>query len=148
MDILACRRKPAFYSFPMKNLPFLSTILCALLLCSCASEGGSKAGTGTAVTLSGNNYRIIRAGVSGTSCGFNLLGCIPICPPTYAGAKAALLRHAGTSMSGRSIAIANQTEDRSSLYLIAFSVPRITLTGDVVEFTGPSGPTVGSFAGQ
>ena len=59
-----------------------------------------------------------------------------------------MLRHAGISMNGRSVAIANQTEDRSSLYLIAFSVPRITLTGDVVEFTGPSGQTVGSFGAQ
>jgi hypothetical protein len=132
----------------MKSLSLLATALGALLLISCASEGGSKAGTGTAVNLSGNNYRVIQAGVSGTSCGFDLLGFIPLCPPTYSGAKAAMLRHAGISMNGRSVAIANQTEDRSSLYLIAFSVPRITLTGDVVEFTGPSGPTAGSYAGQ
>ena len=132
----------------MKTLSLLTASLSALLLCSCASEGGSKAGTGTAVNLSGNNYRVVRAGVSGTSCGFDLLGFIPLCPPTYSGAKAAMLRHAGISLDGRSVAIANQTEDRTSLSLIAFSIPRITLTGDVVEFTGPSGQTVGSFAGQ
>jgi hypothetical protein len=135
----------------MKFLSLLTATLCALSLTSCSSEGGSKAATGTAVNLSGNNYRVVRAGVSGTSCGFDLLGFIPVCPPTYSGAKAAMLRHAGISMTGRSVAIANQTEDRSSLYLIAFSVPRITLTGDVVEFTGPSsqsGQTVGSIDGQ
>jgi hypothetical protein len=132
----------------MKTISVLASALCAVLLTSCSSEGGSKAGTGTAVNLSGNNYRVVRAGVSGTSCGFDLLGFIPICPPTYSGAKAAMLRHAGISMDGRSVAIANQTEDRSSLYLIAFSVPRITLTGDVVEFTGPTTQPVASFAGQ
>jgi hypothetical protein len=33
------------------------------------------------------------------------------------------------------VALANQTEDRSSLYLILFSIPRVTITADVIEFT-------------
>jgi hypothetical protein len=114
----------------------LAAALLVTLLAGCASEGGSKAGTGTSVNLSGNNYRVIRPGVSGSSCGFSLLGFIPLFPPSYADAKSSLLNHAGVAMKGRSVAIANQTEDRSSLYLIAFSIPRITLTGDIVEFTG------------
>lgn len=138
----------AYIVHPVKRTALLKLALGSLLLCSCASEGGSKAGTGTAVNLSGNNYRVVRAGVSGTSCGFYLLGFIPISPATYAGAKSALLKRAGMSIIGRSIAIANQTEDRSNLYLIAFSIPRITLTGDIVEFNAPSSQTVGAYVGQ
>lgn len=132
---------------PLATLTSITLLLS--LLAGCASEGGSKAGTGTSVNLSGNNYRVIRPGVSGSSCGFSLLGVIPIVPPTFAGAKASLLSHAGVPMSGRSVAIANQTEDFSSLYLIAFSIPRITLTGDIVEFTGsPNLPVTAAPAGQ
>jgi hypothetical protein len=48
-------------------------------------------------------------------------------------------------MTGKSLALANATEDRSSLYLVLFSIPRISVTADVIEFIdvpgGVSGPT-------
>ena len=69
------------------------------------------------------------------SSGFYLLGFIPIVSPTYSAAKRSLYQSVGETLTGRSVALANQTEDRSALYLILFSVPRVTITADMVEFT-------------
>jgi len=92
--------------------------------------------TGTAVSLQGNNYKVVKAGAKGESSGFYLLGIIPIVSPNYADAKANLYFSSGEPLEGRSIALANTTQDSSTLYLILFSVPRITVTADIIEFTG------------
>jgi hypothetical protein len=102
----------------------------------CSSQGELRGQTtGTGVSLAGNNYKLIKAGARGESAGFYLLGIIPIVPPTVANAKDSLYASVGQPLTGRSIALANQTEDRASLYLILFSIPKITITADVVEFT-------------
>jgi hypothetical protein len=116
----------------------LSIALCSVLmaiLTGCSSEGEFRQSTGTSVSLAGNNYKLIKEGVRGTSSGFRLLGIIPIVSPTHAGAKASLYESIGQPLTGRSVALANETEDRSSLYLILFSIPTITVTADLVEFT-------------
>jgi hypothetical protein len=105
------------------------------LAAGCASQGEFRQSSGTEVSLAGNNYKVIKAGAKGQSSGFSLLGIIPIVPPNMADAKESLYRSVGESLTGRSIALSNQTEDRSSLYLILFSIPRYTITADVVEFT-------------
>jgi len=107
----------------------------ATLLTGCVSYGRTSGQTGTGVSLSGKNYKLIKAGAMGKSSGFKLLGLIPFTSPNYASAKAALYKSVGEPLTGRAVDLANQTEDRSSLYLILFSIPRITLTADVVEFT-------------
>lgn len=118
----------------------LAAVLCALLLVGCTSTGNMPQGTGTDVSLSGNNYKVLKAGARGESGGFNLLGFIPIVSPNFADAKADLYSSVGQPLEGRSIALANQTEDRSTVYLILFSLPRLTITADIVEFTdGGSG---------
>jgi len=107
----------------------------SLLLPGCASKGEFRGqATGTAVNLAGSNYKVIKVGVTGQSSGFNLLGIIPLSSPNYAEAKASLYKSVGEPLTGRSVALANQTEDRSSLYLILFSIPKVTITADVVEF--------------
>ena len=116
----------------------LSITVCLVfmaILAGCSSEGEFRQSTGTSVSLAGNNYKLIKEGVKGTSSGFRLLGVIPIVSPTHAGAKADLYESIGQPLTGRSVALANETEDRSSLYLILFSIPTITVTADVVEFT-------------
>lgn len=92
--------------------------------------------TGTGVNLNGNNYRVIKAGARGEDFGFALFGFITLVSPSYADAKDQLYASVGESLKGRAIALANQTEDRSTLYVILFSLPKITLTADVIEFTG------------
>ena len=110
--------------------------LLSLLATGCASQGEFRGqGTGTQISLAGNNYKVIKAGARGQSSGFRLLGIIPFTSPNYADAKASLYRSVGEPLTGKSIALANQTEDRSALYLILFSIPKVTITADVVEFT-------------
>ncbi len=113
----------------------------AVLLClavGCSSTGSFKGQTtGTDVSLNQKNYRVIKPGAMGKSYGFRLLGIISFANPTYATAKADLYKSAGEPLTGRAIALANQTEDRSSIYLILFSIPKLTVTADVIEFTDP-----------
>jgi len=71
----------------------------------------------------------------GKSWGFRLLGIIPLASPEYSMAKKRLYDSVGETLNGKAVALANQTEDRSLMYLILFSVPKLTLTADVIEFT-------------
>jgi len=68
------------------------------------------------------------------STGFKLLGIISLAAPSYADAKAALHQNTGENLTGRSIALANQTEDSSGVNLLIFQIPKVTITADVVEF--------------
>jgi hypothetical protein len=120
----------------MLKVRFLAACFLALFITSCSSTGSLPQSTGTAVSLQGNNYQVVKAGAKGESSGFYFLGIIPIVSPNYADAKANLYYSIGEPLEGRSIALANQTEDRSTLYLILFSVPKITVTADIIEFTG------------
>ena len=116
----------------MKKLFYVPLIA---LLTGCASEGNFQHSNGTAVDLNNNNYRMIKAGASGSSTGFSLLGIIPFGSPTYSQAKSELYKSVNEPLVGRSIALANSTEDKSTTYLILFSLPKITITADVIEFT-------------
>jgi hypothetical protein len=123
-----------------KIIPLAMGSVFLALLAGCSSTGEFRQSTGTSVSLAGNNYKLIKAGAIGHSSGFRLLGLVPLASPTHAGAKAALYKSVGETLTGRSVALANETEDRSTLYLILFSIPKITVTADVVEFTGaPAG---------
>ena len=118
----------------MKKLVIVG--LAAALLAGCGGARGSMPqATGTGVELKGNNYRIIKTGARGESSGFYLLGILPLSNATYADAKSNLYQSVGQNLEGRSIALANQTYDYSSIYLVLFSVPKITITADIVEFT-------------
>jgi hypothetical protein len=127
----------------MKSIEAISTRVvfataCSILLClamGCASVGRISGQTGTDVQLSKNNYKIIKAGAKGESYGFSLFGIIPLGSPNYADAKEALYKSVGEPLTGKAVALANQTEDRSTLYLILFSIPKVTVTADVIEFT-------------
>lgn len=115
----------------------MTAIASALVLFSgCASIGNFKGqATNTVVNLSSSNYKIVKAEAQGTSSGFFLLGLIPFKSPTYSEAKASLYKGLGSSVEGRSVAFANQTEDLSSSFFILFSIPKVTITADLVEFT-------------
>lgn len=106
-----------------------------LSACSNYRDGKMLQSTATSVVLQTNNYKTVRAGATGVSHGFSLFGFLPIVSPNYAAAKADLYKDLGGDVVGKSIALANQTEDRSSLWLILFSVPKIMITADVIEFT-------------
>ena len=99
-----------------------------------ANVGGMSQHTGTDVSLKENNYKVIKAGAKGESSGFYLLGFIPIVSPNYAEAKESLYKSVGEKLEGRSVALANYTEDKSYLYLVLFGIPKIVVTADIVEF--------------
>jgi hypothetical protein len=109
---------------------YIITFLFLLSACSNAVPRNPE----TSVVLNKNNYKIVKAAARGQSSGFYLLGLIPIMTPNYASAKADLYDSIGQSLEGRSIALANQSQDRSTFYLFLFSVPTISITADVVEF--------------
>ena len=91
----------------------------------------------TGVQLTQSNYKMIKTAAKGQSSGFRLFGIIPLASTSYAEAKDSLYRSVGEPLAGRAVALANQTEDRSSLYLILFSIPKLTVTADVIEFDKP-----------
>jgi len=90
--------------------------------------------------LTEKNYKLIKGGAKGESSGFRLLGIIPFASPSHASAKARLYESIGEPLTGRAVALMNETEDRSVLYLILFSVPKLTVTADVIEFTDKASP--------
>jgi len=119
----------------------LSIAVCLVfiaILTGCSSEGMMKGGrTETSVSLTGKNYKLIKGGARGTDYGFWLL-FIPIVSPNYADAKVSLYKSVEEPLTGKAIALCNQTEDKSLFTLILFSIPRITVTADVIEFTDSS----------
>ena len=121
----------------------LSTALCAIsltLLTGCSSVGEMKGGaTNTSISLAGKNYKLIKGGAQGKDYGFSIL-FIPIVSPNYADAKASLYKSVDEPLTGKAIALANQTEDRSHLFLILVTIPRITITADVIEFIDDANP--------
>jgi hypothetical protein len=87
----------------------------------------------TSVSLAERNYRIVKTNVVGTSRGFALLGLITVKPPDYTEAFAQLYQAGGVS-AGKALALINIIQQSSAPYFILFSLPKITLRADVVEF--------------
>jgi hypothetical protein len=110
-------------------------LLLAVIIVGCGhSTGRWSEGTSTGVSLSTNNYKIIKAGARGESSGVRLFCVIPIVTPSFAEAKANMYQAANETMVGRSIALVNQTQDRSDLCFILFSLSHLTITSDILEF--------------
>lgn len=117
---------------------FLKAMLLLALIfgiSGCASTGEFRGqGTVAGVNLEKKNYKIIKVAAKGESTGFRFLGIIPFASPTYSEAKESLYESVGEPLEGRAIALVNQTEDRSYMYFILFSIPKITLTADIIEY--------------
>ena len=110
---------------------FVTTIL--IVFSACSRVGSFPHSSGTDVDLSKKNFRVVKANAVGSSLGFYFLGIIPISPPSYTNAMTDLYDEAGV-MEGTAQAIVNVTQERSTLYLILFSIPKLTVRADIVEF--------------
>ncbi len=99
----------------------------------CTSAGTMPAASGTHVNLSGKNYRVIKANAVGESSGFELLGWIPFAAPRYTEAMTELYASAGQS-EGSATALTNVSQERSEAYFILFSITRLTVRADMIEF--------------
>ena len=121
------------------SVPLAAALSAAMLLsagCSTTRVTNNASSTQTQIDLTRANYKMIKAGAEGRSYGFRfLLGIIPITAPNTAAARADLYRNVGESVTGKSVALINTTEDRSTTWLLLFSIPKLVITGDVVEFT-------------
>lgn len=127
------------------SLAILAAVSSAVLMiistgCASSRVENTMPSTQTQVNLNHANYKVIKAGAEGRSYGFRfLLGIIPITSPSTAAARADLYKNVGESVNGRSVALVNVMSDRSTTWLILFSIPKIVVTGDVVEFAPEPG---------
>ncbi len=95
----------------------------------------------THVQLTENNYRLVQTNLVAKSGGFKLLGFITIKSPSYVQAVGRLYARAQIK-EGRSQALANLVYESGGLNLIVFSLPKIRVCADLIEFTSP-GSSVG-----
>lgn len=123
-----CAALPAATSALPVTLPPLGTPITSQIL------------TGTLVTLSSANYRIVRADAIGSSEGFSLFGLFTLRQPEYSEAMAALSRAAGMT-KGRPLALVNIVYQQSSSYFILFALPKLTVRADAIEFVDVNGHT-------
>jgi len=121
---------------PGKRNAVLTTIclLAMLVVVGCTSTGTYPATSGTQVDLSRKNFRLVKANAIGTSSGFELFCFIPFAAPTYTEAMTDLYRTAGVT-EGAAQTLTNVTQERSQLILILFSIPKLTVRADIIEFT-------------
>ena len=92
----------------------------------------------TQVGLDGNNYRLIQTNVTAVSKGLKILGLITIKSPSYVKAMSQL--YAQTHIQeGRPQALANVVHETAGMNLILFSLPKIRVRADLIEFIGPLG---------
>ena len=94
----------------------------------------------TEVKLSEGNFSVMKTNVVGQSRGFSLLGFITLVPARFQVAMDRLYTKA-QMQSGRPQTLGNVVMEKTSAYWILFSVPRVSVRADVVEFT-PNRPMI------
>jgi hypothetical protein len=130
-----------------KLLTLLALLALAVLGNGCAAFSGlpvaSMMGSSSAsaleihnstdVRLQAANFIVIKPNVVGQSKGFSLLGLLTIVPADFTKAMDRVYAQAQIQ-PGRSQTLANLNMERNSTYLILFSIPRISICADVIEF--------------
>jgi hypothetical protein len=93
------------------------------------------------VWLEQANFVEVKTNVVGQSKGFSLLGIITLVPARFGTAMDRLYAEAAMQ-PGRPQTLANLVTERSSTFLILYSIPRVSIRADVVEFVpvAPAGP--------
>ncbi len=89
------------------------------------------------VDLSKQNYRVVQTNIIGSSHGFSLLGFIPIVPASFNRAMRDIYSNANISDEKKTVLVG--TVEKSSTYLIIFSIPRYTIRANAVELLGEKG---------
>ena len=128
------RRRMKFPTHRPGVLLASACLLVTLLAVGCTSTGTFPQTSGRQVDLSRKNFRVVKANAIGSSSGFKLLGFIPFAAPTYSKAMSQLYQKAGLT-EGKAQTLTNVTQERSSLYLLLFSIPKLTIRADIIEFT-------------
>ncbi len=87
----------------------------------------------TAVTLQEANFVVVKTNLVGQAKGFSLLGVLTIVPAKFTKAMNQLYSQAEIE-TGKPQTLAHVVMEKSSTYLILFSIPRVSVRADVVEF--------------
>lgn len=116
---------------PMVRRSLFATLIAPLAACI-SGEGMMASGNQAGTNLNQANYRVMKQGARGQDTGFYFLGFIPIVSPTYADAMSDLRE--GLMMEGKAVSFVNVTQDRTNFWFIVFSLPRITVSADAIEF--------------
>jgi hypothetical protein len=96
-------------------------------------SGGLEIHNQTEVRMDRGNFFVVRTNVVGQSKGFALLGLFTMVPPRFSAAMDRL--YAGAKIeAGKPQTTVNLVMEKSSLYFILFSIPRVTVRADIVEF--------------
>jgi hypothetical protein len=88
----------------------------------------------TEVKLTEGNFVVMKTNVVGQARGFSLLGFITMVPARFQTAMDRLYAKA-EMQSGKAQTLGNVIMEKTSAYWILFSIPRISVRADVVEFT-------------
>jgi hypothetical protein len=131
------------------SIIFAASLALVVLLSGCATEVASVTAAGsslltpnsstlavhnqTVVTLGQPNFVVVKPNVMGQSRGFALLGLITIVSPESNVALSRLYAQADVQ-PGHAQTLANLLIEKSSSYWILFSLPRLTVRADLVEF--------------
>lgn len=111
----------------------MAALAIAALATACSTGNGSMIQSShSSTSLDRANFRVIKAGARGSDGGFSLFGFIPIVSPSISDATDELM--AGVDSEGRAVSLTNVTQERRNLYLILFSLPRVVVRADIIEF--------------
>jgi Family of unknown function (DUF6567) len=105
----------------------------APLLSGLGPAAGLEIHSQTSVRLEEGNFVTVRTNVTGASKGFKLLGFITFRPATFDEAMNRLYANA-EAQQGRPQTLAHLTVEHSGIYVILFSLPKVTARADLIEF--------------
>lgn len=94
--------------------------------------------SGTAIHLEQANFVTVRTNVVGQARGWSLFGVLTMSPARL-GTAMDRLYAAAEMQPGRPQILANVIAERSSSFYLLYSVPRVTVRADVVEFVPVKG---------
>jgi len=118
----------------MKKGLFAIAVVCACsFLVGCATGNYSDPRhIGTQIDLNQKNFKMVKAGAQGTDSGFRLLGIFPLNPRSETEAMKDL--YSKVNIDGKATTLINVVKEKFSYYFILFSIPKITVSADVIEF--------------
>jgi hypothetical protein len=94
----------------------------------------------TELKLTEGNFSVMKTNVVGQARGFSLLGFITLVPARFQTAMDRLYARA-QMQAGQPQTLGNIVMEKTSAYWILFSIPRVSVRADVVEFT-PNHPVI------
>lgn len=112
---------------------WMMIVLTGLMLAGCSTVGGEiPHGNTTQTVLEKSNYTVLYPVAQGQSAGFKLFGIISFAAPRHSEAMRNLYKN--VDVKGKATSLINVSQEYSSAYFILFSIPKITITGDIIEF--------------